>query len=155
MSRAFVKEPDGGDVFDDMPDRLVSEYPNLVSAEGLTLIEAEVVRLQSENAEAHAADDRAAMVRAARDLRYWSSRLSTAQVQAAPADTSTVQFGSTVTLIRADGRKQTFRIVGEDEADPSKGTLSYVAPLAQALLGKPVGDTAAAGAGQAEILQIS
>jgi transcription elongation GreA/GreB family factor len=49
---------------------------------------------------------------------------------------------------------QKFRIVGEDEADPAKGSISYVSPLAQALLGKAAGDTVKAGSGEAEIIKI-
>ena len=64
-------------------------------------------------------------------------------------------FGSTVTIARADGREQTWRIVGEDEADPAAGTLSHAAPLARALIGKSVGDDVQAGASEAEITAIS
>jgi transcription elongation GreA/GreB family factor len=60
-----------------------------------------------------------------------------------------------VTIEREDGRRQTYRIVGEDEADPSLGTLSYVSPVAQALMGKPVGESAQAGASEATIVEIS
>ena len=63
-----------------------------------------------------------------------------------PANTTEVHFGSTVTMLREDGRRQTYRIVGEDEADPSAGTLSYVSPVAQALMGKQVGEMVEAGA---------
>ncbi|MHC3126264.1 transcription elongation factor, partial [Brevundimonas sp. GN22] len=52
------------------------------------------------------------------------------------------RFGGTVTIEREDGRIQTFRIVGEDEADPAKGSVSHVSPLARALIGKPVDDEA-------------
>ena len=76
-----------------------------------------------------------------RDLRYWSARRGSAHVQPPPADCSIVRFGCTVTVERDDGRSQTFRIVGEDEADPERGTLSHVSPLARALIGKEVGDT--------------
>jgi transcription elongation GreA/GreB family factor len=69
-------------------------------------------------------------------------------------DTSQVRFGHTVKLKRDDGREQTFRIVGEDEADPAKGTLSHVAPLARALFGKSAGDTVRAGEHELEILDI-
>jgi transcription elongation GreA/GreB family factor len=65
-----------------------------------------------------------------------------------------VQFGSTVTIRRDDGRQQSWRIVGEDETDPAKGSISYVAPLARALIGKAVGDVVDAGANQAEIVAI-
>ena len=71
-----------------------------------------------------------------------------------PSDADTVHFGSTVTLDRDDGRHQTFRIVGEDEADPSQGTLSYVSPVARALMGKRIGDVVRAGNSDAEIVAI-
>jgi transcription elongation GreA/GreB family factor len=72
----------------------------------------------------------------------------------APDGTEKVQFGSTVTIERDDGRRQTWRIVGEDEAEPSEGRLSYVSPVARALLNKAVGDVVAAGSGEAEIVEI-
>jgi transcription elongation GreA/GreB family factor len=56
--------------------------------------------------------------------------------------------------LREDGRRQTYRIVGEDEADPSLGTLSYVSPVAQALMGKAIGDVVQAGTAEAEIVEI-
>jgi transcription elongation GreA/GreB family factor len=48
---------------------------------------------------------------------------------------------SSVTILRSDGREQIFRVVGEDEADPARGTISRVSPLARALFGKGVGET--------------
>ena len=66
-----------------------------------------------------------------------------------------MHFGSTVTIEREDGRRQTFRIVGEDEANPAHGTLSYVSPLAQALAGKSVGEVVRAGTSGAEIVAIA
>lgn len=154
MSRAFVKEPDGLEAFEELPERLVSEHPNLVTEQGLAQIESEVARLSRSYAEAQGAGDRAALNVAARDLRYWSARRASAELVPAQSDTSEVRFGARVTIERGDGRRQTYRIVGEDEADPGKGTLSYVSPLARALLGKSVGDTAVAGAGEVEIITI-
>lgn len=55
---------------------------------------------------------------------------------------------------REDGRRQTFRIVGEDEADPTKGSVSYVSPLARALLRKHVGDVATVGDSEVELTAI-
>jgi transcription elongation GreA/GreB family factor len=153
MSRAFVKE-DGAENFDDLPERPVSEHPNYVTAQGLALIEAELARLSQEHAAAMAAKDRAALAKTARDLRYWKARRATAQVIPPPANCSQVRFGCTVTLGRSGGRKQSFRIVGEDEAEPAKGTLSHVSPLARALMGKQVGDVVPAGQDEAEILAI-
>jgi transcription elongation GreA/GreB family factor len=155
MSRAFVKEPDGDAAIDELPERPVSQHPNLVTPEGLALIETELARLQRELAEAQASNDRVALARVARDLRYWRSRRASAQVIEPRVDTAKVHFGSTVTIERDDGRRQTFRIVGEDEANPARGTLSHASPLARALFGKAVGDTIAAGRSQAEVLEIT
>jgi transcription elongation GreA/GreB family factor len=153
MSRAFVKEHDGEETFD-LPDRPISEHPNLVTAQGLAQIEDTLARLHEAHARAQAEGDRAALAHTARDLRYWIARRSTAQSMPAPDQTDKVQFGSTVTIERHDGRKQTFRIVGEDEAEPAEGTLSYVSPVARALMGKSVGDVVQAGPSEAEIVEI-
>lgn len=152
MSRAFVKEDDG-EGGDALPDRPVSEHTNYVTAEGLAFIDAELARLGAELADA--GDDRALRAGIERDLRYWRQRHATAEVVRTPAETDTVRFGSTVTIARDDGREQTWRIVGEDEADPAKGTLPYVSPLARALVGKAVGDTVTVAGGEAEIINIA
>ena len=154
MSKAFTKEPETGDVYDDLPDRPVSPH-NLVTPKGLEMIEADLARLHLEHAAAQEANDRALLAKTNRDLRYWTSRRATAQVMEPPTDAKEVHFGSTVTILREDGRRQTYRIVGEDEADPSAGTLSYVSPVAQALMGKQVGDVVEAGAAEAEIVEIA
>jgi transcription elongation GreA/GreB family factor len=155
MSRAFVKEPDGNEAFEELPDRLVSPHPNLVTSDGLAATEREVDRFARVYAEAQAAGDRSALNAAARDLRYWTARRSSAELVPDPADADEVRFGTRVTLARSDGRRVTYRIVGEDEADPSKGTLSYVSPLARALMGKSPGDIATVGADDIEIVEIA
>jgi transcription elongation GreA/GreB family factor len=153
MSRAFVKDTDA-DAVEDLPDRPISDYPNDVTAEGLAQIEAACAAAQAALGVAQGAGDRAAMAQASRDLRYWSARRATAHVVPGPDDAAQVRFGGTVTILRDDGRKQTFRIVGEDEADPAQGTLSHASPLARALFGKKVGDVVPAGSGEAEIVAI-
>jgi transcription elongation GreA/GreB family factor len=155
MSSAFVKEPEGGEAFEDLPDRPISPHPNFVTPEGLAMMEAALERLHREHAEAQTAEDKATLSRTARDLRYWSARRNSAQVVTPPSDATEVHFGSTVTIEREDGRRQTFRIVGEDEADPAKGTIPYVAPVAKALTGKRVGDVVQAGASEATIVAIA
>src|ERR1700761_4508212 len=80
-----------------------------------------------------------------RDARYFAARVRTAQVIPAPAASDVVSFGSTVTFRRDDGRVQKYRIVGEDEADPKVGSISFVSPVARSLIGKAVGDVAMAG----------
>lgn len=152
MSRAFVKESEGGE--EELPDRPISPHPNLVTPEGLARIEATLAALHQEHAAAQVAEDRAALARVGRDLRYWAARRASAQLVPPPPDISEVRFGSSVTIVRDDGRRQTWRIVGEDEADPARGTLSHVSPVARALLGKAVGDVVRAGNSDAEILAI-
>jgi len=154
MSRAFTKEPDEGEAPEELPDRPLSPHPNLVTAQGLAQIEAAMARAQEELSRAQAANDRSAIAHAGRDLRYWTARRSNAQPIAAPESAEKVQFGSTVTIERDNGRRQTWRIVGEDEAEPTQGTLSYVSPVARALMGKSVGDVVQAGTGEAEIVDI-
>ena len=154
MSRAFVKEPDGLEAFEELPERMISDHPNLVTEKGLKQIEDEVARLSRAYADAQASGDRAALNLSARDLRYWTQRRATAELVPAPVDAGEVRFGTRVGLEREGGRHQAFRIVGEDEADPAKGTLSYVSPLARALLGKAVGDTVRAAGSDVEILAI-
>jgi transcription elongation GreA/GreB family factor len=65
------------------------------------------------------------------------------------------RIGASVTFEREDGRRQTWRIVGEDEADPAAGSVAYVSPLARALLGKAVGELVMTPAGEVEIVAIA
>jgi transcription elongation GreA/GreB family factor len=153
MSRAFVKDQEA-DYLDDLPDRPVSKHPNDVTEAGLEQIERALAAASKAYAEAQALSDRAALAAARRDLRYWTNRRATARVVSAPSDLSEVRFGTSVTIVRDDGREQTFRIVGEDEADPSRGSISHASPLARAMFGKRVGDVVRAGAGEAEIIRI-
>jgi transcription elongation GreA/GreB family factor len=154
MSRAFVRESEGGEAFEDLPDRTLSPH-HLVTPLGLAQMDAEIESLERRLEEAKATDDKAEMARLSRDLRYWSARRVSAVAVPPPTDTTHVRFGALVTIEREDGRQQTYRIVGEDEADPAKGTISYVSPLAQALMGKEVGDVIPLGSTQAEIITIA
>jgi transcription elongation GreA/GreB family factor len=151
MSRAFVKDRE--DV-EDLPDRPISDLPNDVTEAGLRQIEEALTAAQAAHAAAQAAGDRDALASARRYVRYWSARRATAVVAPQPADNSVVRFGHTVTIVREDDRRQTYRIVGEDEADPAHGTISHASPLARALFGKGVGDVVAIAGGEAEIVEI-
>jgi transcription elongation GreA/GreB family factor len=153
MSRAFVKEQDADSV-EHSPDRPLSEHPDLVTEKGMAQIEAALAEARAAHAAAQASSDRASMVAAAREIRYWSARRASAQLVPASGDISEVRFGAAVTIVRDDGREQTFRIVGKDEADPAKGSISYVSPLARAMLGKTVGDVITAGKDEAEITSV-
>jgi transcription elongation GreA/GreB family factor len=90
-----------------------------------------------------------------RDLRYFVARVRTAQVTADPTSTETVAFGSTVTFRREDGRVQKYRIVGEDEADPKSGSISFASPVARLLMSKAVGDEVGSSGQELEIVSIS
>jgi transcription elongation GreA/GreB family factor len=158
MAVAFTKEEDYESQAADLPDRPISAHPNLVTATGLATVEAELAAARAAYAAAQAqggvSQDRTAMARATRDLRYWSSRRASAQLTEPAADADTVQFGRTVEIEREDGRKQTFRIVGEDEAEPARGSISYVSPLAAAMLGKTVGDVVTVNEAEVEIVAV-
>ena len=155
MSVAFTREEDLEATAADLPDRPVSPHPNLVTASGLSQIEAELnaARAAYAAAQAHGSieADRTAMARATRDLRYWSARRASAQLVETQR-AGRVRFGGSVTIAREDGRTQTWRIVGEDEADPAKGSVSHVSPLARALLGKQAGDLATVNDQEVEII---
>ena len=158
MSVAVTKESDSEAVAADLPDRPISAEPNLVTETGLAQIEAELAGAQAAYNAAQAdggiAADRTAMARATRDLRYWSARRANAQLVEPQPHDGTAVFGSTVSFERDDGRRQTYTIVGEDEADPANGSVSYVSPLARALIGKRVGDAATIAGHEGEIVAV-
>jgi transcription elongation GreA/GreB family factor len=153
MSRAFVREQDV-EYVENLPDRPVSEHPNIVTENGMAQIEASLAEARAAHALAQATSDRGSIAAAARDVRYWSARRATAQIVPGSSDRSKVHFGATVTIKRDDGREQTFRIVGEDEADPANGSISHASPLARTMLGKAIGDVVQAGRDVAEITSI-
>jgi transcription elongation GreA/GreB family factor len=160
MSVAFTKEESAETASETLlPDRPISPHPNLVTAAGLKALERQLQEAREALEAAQTTDDvnerRRLSAIPLRDVRYFSERLRTAQLVPAPASPDIVAFGSTVTFARADGRVQTYRIVGEDEADPAHGTISYVSPVAHALMGKEVGDVVRAGTSDAEIVAIA
>jgi transcription elongation GreA/GreB family factor len=137
MSRAFVKEQDELPP-DAPPERIVSTHPNLVTSRGLRLIEQRLFELNEELA---AGPDDLAKARLLRDLRYWTQRRASARLVEHNVRDREVVFGSEVTIRRHDGPPETWEIVGEDEADPSHGRISYVSPIAEALMGARAGET--------------
>ncbi len=157
MSVAFTREEDLEATAADLPDRPISPHPNLVTPEGLAQIEEALAEARASYAAAQAHGsieaDRTAMARATRGLRYWSARRSSAQlIETQPEGRA--RFGGSVTIAREDGRTQTWRIVGEDEADPAKGSVSHVSPLARALLGKQPGDVTTVNGQEVEVVAV-
>ena len=152
MSRAFVRESDADPLA--LPERAVSPHPNLVTVRGLAAIEAQVRELEARRQASRESGDATARASAERDLRYWNARRASARVIEPSGTVDRVRFGLRVTLARPDGSSQTFRLVGEDEADAREGLLSWVAPLAQSLLGRAVGEIVPYQGGEAEIVTI-
>jgi transcription elongation GreA/GreB family factor len=160
LSVAFTKEESAETAAETLlPDRPVSPHPNLVTEAGLQALQSQFAEAREAYEAAQAIEDvnekRRQSAVPLRDVRYLGERLRTAQVVPKPASTDIVAFGSTVTFSRPDGRVQTYRIVGEDEADPKAGSISYVAPVARSLMGKAVGDVVGAGSQEIEILSIA
>ncbi len=125
MSRAFVKDDDGGP--EPSFNRPVSESPNYVTPRGLELLREALARAESEQNE--------------RDVRYYSERVQTAiVVEPASHVNGVVEFGATVEAHDARSERLHVRIVGEDEADPLKGSISWESPIARALADHHVGD---------------
>ena len=159
MSVAFTKDDSAETASEtQLPDRPISEHPNRVTADGLKALERQLAEAQAGIEAAAGIDDvnekRRQQALPLRDARYFSERVRTAQVIDPPTSHDVVAFGSTVTFARDDGRVQTYRIVGEDEADPKAGTISFVAPVARLLMGKTVGDVATMSGQELEITKI-
>ena len=147
MSRAFVKEPDEGAPEEGLPERQISEHPNYVTPEGLRQLERTMGELESRRLGLLAAKEAGGgsaqeLAYVDRDLRYFTKRLDTAiSVDLRRQPRRMVQFGAIVTVLESGGERRTFTIVGEDEADLKAGKISYVSPLAEALLEARVGAT--------------
>lgn len=146
MSRGFVKEDDLEHAGTDLPERPVSEHPNYVTLFGLKQLETETARLEKLRAELSPQKEdpmvqqQLGMVE--RDLRYFQARLEQAiLVEVAAGEKDKVVFGTTVQMEDEAGVLHTFTIVGEDEADIAAHKVSWVSPLAKALLGHKVGES--------------
>ena len=109
--------------------------PNLVTARGLALMDAQVTALE---AAIEAEADDAAREVLKRELRYWNTRQTTAIVAPEPSGEE-VAFGSSVTF-RLNGALRTIQIVGSDEADPAAGRIAFTGPLVKAMMGAEAGD---------------
>ncbi|NLG09013.1 MAG: transcription elongation factor GreAB [Deinococcales bacterium] len=153
MSRAFIKEDAA------VEDVLVAARPplppgveNLVTPAGLAELEAELAALRAERDRLAAGDpaDTAVVRRLAaldEEIPALEDRVHSAVlVPTPPAGTDEVRVGATVTVRyvggRQDGQSSSFTIVGVDQADPLEGLVAFTAPIAQALLGRRVGERA-------------
>ena len=156
MSRAFVKENDLEHAGIDIPERPLSDEPNYVTPNGLKLLNTQIDALEIEREQLkNKKDDPIAKQKIAiieRDMRYYAARIESA-ILTTPLeeDHSIVLFGAKVTVKDEEDKLSSYEIVGEDEADIHLGKVSYLSPLAEALIGaklndevtweKPMGDT--------------
>ena len=145
MSRAFVKENDLEHAGIDIPERPLSDAPNYVTPNGLKLLEVKIAALNIERENLKLKKDDAiakqkiAMIE--RDMRYYAARIESAILTSSrDEDHEIVLFGAKVTVEDGDGKISSFEIVGEDEADIQQNKVSYLSPLAEALIGSTVGD---------------
>jgi transcription elongation GreA/GreB family factor len=160
LSVAFTKEDSAETAAETLlPDRPVSSHPNFVTEAGLKALQLQLAQAREAYETAQKIEDVNERRRQAagplRDARYFAARVRTAQVIATPTSTDSVAFGSMVTFSRDDGRVQKYRIVGEDEADPKAGSISFVSPVARSLMGKRVGDVVGASGQELEVIAIS
>jgi len=144
VSRAFVKDSDETARAEELPERPQSPHVNYVTPPGLRQLQSRVAALavrrnQLLDAEDLASEQELAVVE--RDLRYYEERVKRA-ILVEPADKpqGRVHFGVTVEVRDESGAVSSFAIVGEDEADVAHGKISWVSPLAKALLNAGLGD---------------
>lgn len=144
MSRAFVKEPDGDMAGDEQPDLPQSPHPNYVTPAGLAELETRLAEREGRRQHLVASDDLAdklPLAQVDRDIRYLKGRIERAiPVDAASQPAGEVCFGALVGIADESGSEAQYAIVGEDEADAQRGKVSWVSPLARALVGARVGD---------------
>jgi transcription elongation GreA/GreB family factor len=160
VSVAFTKEDSAETASETLlPERPVSPHPNFVTEAGLKALEFQLRMAREAYESVQTIEDANERRRQAaiplRDARYFAERVRTAQVISNPVSTDKVAFGTTVTFRRDDGRVQKYRIVGEDEADPKAGSISFVSPVATILMGKAVGDIAGTSGQELEIIAIT
>jgi transcription elongation factor GreB len=145
MSRAFVKESETDAIVDDLPERQQSPHPNYVTPQGLAQLERErATMLEKRRQLLQGSDEDIAQAETLRhverDIRYLDGRIERAiYIDPANQPHAEVAFGATVTVVDEDGQRHSFQIVGEDEANASAGKVSWVSPLARALVGARTG----------------
>jgi transcription elongation GreA/GreB family factor len=152
MNRAFVRETDAEMI--EVPDRPISPHPNFVTPSGLEQIDARVHELNAARDAATTTEDLESLQGIDRELRYWRQRRDSARVVETARNPDVVRFGVSVLLQFQDGSNRDFRLVGEDEADPANGLLSWAAPVGKALIGRRAGDVLEVFGRDAKIVEL-
>ncbi|WP_293775950.1 GreA/GreB family elongation factor [uncultured Oxalicibacterium sp.] len=139
MNKAFVKE--GGDDDSVIPlPTMPSGVRNYITPQGFRQLQHEASALLGQTADTQA--EPAAEREREQRIHYLQTRLETAQVvdPTIHDDGDPVRFGATVTFAYESGEQETVTIVGLDELDPAHGRISWLSPIAQALLNAEEGD---------------
>ena len=140
MNKAFVKEGSEDDSVIPVPAMPVG-VRNYITPTGFRHLQQEMQTLLSQSSREQGTShiDREREQR----IQYLQTRLDTAEVvdPTMHNDGDTVRFGASVTFEHEDGKRETVAIVGLDEIDPAHGRISWLSPIAQALLNADEGDS--------------
>ncbi|WP_411383257.1 GreA/GreB family elongation factor [Pseudomonas sp. L7] len=143
MSRAFVNEDQAAAQASQPVERRVSDQPNYVTASGLAQLQQRVAALIALHSDLQAQGEHADKQRLAdteRDLRYFRTRVQSAQVVPPATSQDKVQIGSRVRFVDEQDEEHKVQLVGEDQADAARGLINWGSPLGRALLGARPGD---------------
>ena len=146
MSKAFTKEDDGAGTAD-LADLPQTDNPNYITPAGLAALRARLEETEAKETGLRAGSDEAEMdlhlAALEREVRWLHDRIGRAIViDPRNQPPGTVAFGAEVDVVDEGGESHTFRIVGEDEADPAQGRITPFSPLGRALIGGEVGSEA-------------
>jgi transcription elongation factor GreB len=147
MSKAFTKEADEGPFEDLVPepkDLLPAGVRNYVTPEGADALRGELRRLEEEvrpSVEGEDPDSKRKLAAVDRRLRFLQERVANMEiVDPAMQEKDSVRFGARVTVADENGDERVYKIVGVDESDPSRGKISWISPIAKALISARIGD---------------
>ena len=149
MSRAFVDEDRSGP--EELPEIPQSPHPGYITPDGLAMLRSELQRLTEtdrpaliatiERGGTDVAEAEGELARLEQRSRYLQGRIGRAIVIDPKTTTGDhVRFGVHVTVVDQNGERMTIQIVGEDEIDPEHGKVSWVSPLARALINHKSGE---------------
>jgi transcription elongation factor GreB len=148
MSKAFTRESDdsGGEEIPSSRRPLPPGTRNYITLGGADQLKQRLNDLLEKKQALTATSSEAGTASAAEQRKFESSIRNLQQildsviVAEIPADQEKVAFGATVTIRHGNGEEEAYRIVGVEEADPERGSISWISPLARALLSRRAGD---------------
>ncbi|MDB6060924.1 MAG: transcription elongation factor [Verrucomicrobiaceae bacterium] len=140
IAEASLKEIDTDDLIEKLLERPISPHINYVTARGLQNITEKITELERTRDIAKRLQDLSLIAEVDRDLRYWNQRKMTAHLVSVSAQPQYVEVGVVVHLKYGDKTVRFFKLVGEDEANPEKGLISWISPVAQAMVDCQVND---------------